>query len=103
MALGIAWASALLVLFVSVFIIDKMGVFQSKNQFPVDGRVNFLLLLHSEQALTQSIQTVLLTGGSDGMGKAVGILLAKKGANVVIVARNVEKLEAAIKEISVRS
>ena len=47
-------------------------------------------------------QTVILTGGSQGMGKAVAELLAKKGANVLIVARTVEKLEAALKDISVR-
>lgn len=35
------------------------------------------------------------------MGKAVGKLLAEKGANVIIVARNVEKLEEALKDISV--
>ena len=35
------------------------------------------------------------------MGKAVGRLLAEKGANVIIVARNVEKLEDALKYISV--
>lgn len=35
------------------------------------------------------------------MGKAVGRVLAGKGANVVIVARNVEKLEDARKYISV--
>ena len=37
------------------------------------------------------------------MGKAVAQLLAKKGANVVIVARTVHKLEAALKEIQVLS
>ena len=46
-------------------------------------------------------QTVIITGGSDGMGKSVAIQLAKKGANILIVARNVEKLQAALKEISV--
>ena len=35
------------------------------------------------------------------MGKAVGRLLAEKGANVVIIARNTEKLEEALKYISV--
>lgn len=35
------------------------------------------------------------------MGKAVGKLLAEKGANVIIIARNVEKLEDALKYISV--
>jgi hypothetical protein len=47
-------------------------------------------------------KTVILTGGSQGMGKAVAELLAKKGANVLIVARTVGKLEAALKDISVR-
>ena len=35
------------------------------------------------------------------MGKAVADLLAKKGANVLIVARTVQKLEVALKDISV--
>lgn len=37
------------------------------------------------------------------MGKAVAQLLASKGASVIIVARNLQKLEAALKEISVYS
>ncbi|MCJ1478630.1 hypothetical protein MMC13_007311 [Lambiella insularis] len=59
-----------------------MGYFKRKNQFPVEGR------------------TVLITGGSQGMGKSVACLLARKGANIVIVARNVGKLEDAIRSIS---
>ena len=35
------------------------------------------------------------------MGRGVAKLLAQKGANVVIVARNVKKLEAAVEYISV--
>lgn len=35
------------------------------------------------------------------MGKAVGKLLAEKGANVIIVARDAAKLEEALKYISV--
>ena len=37
------------------------------------------------------------------MGKAVARLLTENGANVIIVARNVEKLEEALKNISVCS
>lgn len=37
------------------------------------------------------------------MGKSVSILLAQKGANVVIVARTAKTLEAAIQEISVQT
>ena len=35
------------------------------------------------------------------MGKSVAVELARKGASVLIVARNLENLEAALKEISV--
>ena len=37
------------------------------------------------------------------MGKAVGRLLAEKGANVIIVARNAGRLEEALRYISVCS
>jgi 3-dehydrosphinganine reductase len=44
---------------------------------------------------------VVITGGSQGMGRALGKLLAQKGANIVIVARDRQKLDAALKYISV--
>ncbi|KAI0100952.1 NAD(P)-binding protein [Nemania sp. FL0031] len=44
-------------------------------------------------------QTVVVTGGSQGMGLAVGRQLAEKGANVAIVARNKQKLETALEHI----
>ncbi|KAI6823563.1 hypothetical protein KC342_g12011 [Hortaea werneckii] len=47
-----------------------MGLFSRKNHFDVHGR------------------TILLTGGSQGMGRGLAKLLAEKGANIVIVARN---------------
>lgn len=40
-----------------------------------------------------------MTGASEGMGKSVARLLAKKGANVVIVSRTVAKLEVALEEV----
>jgi 3-dehydrosphinganine reductase len=46
-------------------------------------------------------QTVLLTGASEGMGRSVAKQLAAKGANVVIVSRNVGKLEEALAEVKV--
>ncbi|KFY12754.1 hypothetical protein V492_03673 [Pseudogymnoascus sp. VKM F-4246] len=58
-----------------------MGWFSRKNHFDVAGK------------------TVLLTGASQGMGLSVAKILSGKGANVIIVARNVGKLEGALSEI----
>ncbi|KAF2842186.1 putative 3-ketosphinganine reductase [Patellaria atrata CBS 101060] len=79
MALGFFWASVLFGIFLIILFSDIMGLFSRKNEFPVDGR------------------TVLLTGASQGMGRSLARLLAERGANVVLVARNVEKLEEALK------
>ncbi|KAI1207024.1 NAD(P)-binding protein [Annulohypoxylon truncatum] len=59
-----------------------MGSFLSKNEFPVDGR------------------TVLITGGSTGLGLNAGRQLAEKGANVIIVARKLGSLEEGVRYIS---
>ncbi|XP_011157698.2 3-ketodihydrosphingosine reductase [Solenopsis invicta] len=42
---------------------------------------------------------VVVTGGSSGIGKCVAILAAEKGANITIIARNVQNLEKAKDEI----
>lgn len=42
-----------------------------------------------------------MTGGSEGLGRSVSIELSRLGANVVIVARNVEKLQAALENVKV--
>lgn len=67
-----------------VLFIAIMRLF-GKNQMPVDGK------------------TVLITGGSDGMGLSVARQLAAKGANLILVARNVGKLEEAVAQLKVRN
>ncbi len=42
----------------------------------------------------------IVTGGSQGIGKAIARELAREGVNVAIVARKKEQLEAAAKELS---
>jgi 3-oxoacyl-[acyl-carrier protein] reductase len=44
-------------------------------------------------------KVAVITGGSDGIGKAVAIALASEGAHVVICARRADVLEAAAAEI----
>lgn len=45
-------------------------------------------------------KTVLITGGASGMGLLCGKCYAREGANVVLVDRNKEALDACVKEIS---
>ncbi|KAI1273628.1 NAD(P)-binding protein [Xylaria sp. FL0933] len=59
-----------------------MGALISRNEFPVDGR------------------TVLITGGSKGLGLSAARQFAEKGANVVIVARDVGHLKEGIAHVA---
>ncbi|CAG8897119.1 unnamed protein product [Penicillium nalgiovense] len=68
-----------------VYTIAKMFGLGSRNEFDVEG------------------QTVIITGGSDGMGKAVALELSAKGANVVVVARTVSKLVTAVNEMKAKA
>ena len=45
-------------------------------------------------------KTALVAAASEGLGKAVALRLAHEGANIVICARNKERIEAAIEEIN---
>ena len=45
-------------------------------------------------------KTAVVTGGSEGIGKGIALLLAKEGVDVAICARRKEPLEAAAQEIA---
>eukprot|EP01025_Chloroclados_australasicus_P049580 TRINITY_DN5654_c0_g1_i1.p3 TRINITY_DN5654_c0_g1~~TRINITY_DN5654_c0_g1_i1.p3 ORF type:complete len:339 (+),score=32.29 TRINITY_DN5654_c0_g1_i1:641-1657(+) len=55
--------------------------------------------LRPKQNLKQYGSWAVVTGGTDGIGKAYANELAKNGLNICIVARNQEKLTAACEEI----
>ncbi|KAH8778329.1 3-ketodihydrosphingosine reductase-like protein tsc10 [Hyaloscypha sp. PMI_1271] len=74
------WTIASIVAGLAVLLPFIMGFF-SGNKFDVKGK------------------TVLITGASEGMGKSVAKQLAQKGANIIIVSRNVGRLEEALAEV----
>ena len=43
---------------------------------------------------------MLLTGGSQGMGRALAVKLARRGAHVVVVARDVHKLDTTVADMA---
>ena len=51
--------------------------------------------------MANNIKTVVITGGSDGIGKEAARQLKNAGHNVIIVGRSKEKTEQAAKELSV--
>src|SRR5919106_2861805 len=48
-------------------------------------------------------KTVLITGGTSGIGKAMAVAMTAMGANVVVVGRNPARGKAAVEEIKARS
>jgi 3-dehydrosphinganine reductase len=95
------WTIASIVVGLAVLLPFIMGFF-SGNKFDVKGKVSlqpFPITLASPDTL----QTVLITGASEGMGKSVAKQLAQKGANIIIVSRNVGRLEEALAEVKVSS
>jgi NAD(P)-dependent dehydrogenase (short-subunit alcohol dehydrogenase family) len=48
---------------------------------------------------TMQDKVVLITGGSRGLGRAMGLGFAEEGANIVVVSRKIDSCEATAKEI----
>ena len=46
-------------------------------------------------------KNALVCGSTDGIGKATAIILAKRGAELILVARNEKKLISTISELSI--
>ncbi|PFH58460.1 hypothetical protein XA68_13666 [Ophiocordyceps unilateralis] len=75
-AVGISLTALLAAVFASV-----MGFFSWGNKMPVEGK------------------TVLITGASEGMGLSVAQKLAARGANIILVSRNVVRLKEALSSV----
>ena len=55
------------------------------------------LFLHTN--IISMAKTVIITGASQGIGKATALLFARKGYNIVLAARQADRLEVAAKEV----
>jgi 3-dehydrosphinganine reductase len=95
------WTIASIVVGLAVLLPFIMGFF-SGNKLDVKGKVS-LQPFPITPASPDTLQTVLITGASEGMGKSVAKQLAQKGANIIIVSRNVGRLEEALAEVKVSS
>ena len=93
----------------AIGLFTMLSLFRRKNHMPVEGRVcsppppltpNLIIYFSwgTRQADTCP-KTVLLTGASEGMGRSAAIQLAAKGAHVILVARNVGRLEEALADV----
>ncbi|NXL49908.1 HSDL1 protein, partial [Podilymbus podiceps] len=64
-------------------------------------RLHLIPKLRSEIDLVKQYgKWAVVTGGTDGIGKAYAEELAKRGVNVILISRNKEKLEAVSRSIS---
>lgn len=61
--------------------------------------LTFVLKTILSQTITLRNEHVMITGGSSGIGKCLALEFASRGANVSILARNMEKLTSAKHEI----
>jgi 3-dehydrosphinganine reductase len=88
-------ATVVLLVLVGIVSADIMGfAFWKGNQFPVEGKVSLTFGVFSLWLIT--IQTVLLTGSSQGMGREIARLLSARGASLILVARTTSNLESAL-------
>ena len=81
--------------FLGLLFVLLPAMFRRRNHLPVKGRVR------NPQNIPLTEKLVLITGGSQGLGEAMGIEFAKKGADVILVARNIEKLKLAVQKVEV--
>lgn len=77
----------------------KAGFSFSKLALLVGGTMLLLRLMRGRAAVDFRGRTVLISGGSRGLGLNIARQFAKEGANLVLVARSEKELETAQKEL----
>ena len=85
----------------ALFGLAAMGAFYAAKNFWYVLRNVWQYCLAPRRNLKQRYSGgwAVVTGASDGIGKALAMELAKEGFDIVLIARNQEKTEAVAKEI----
>lgn len=86
----------------TIVIVTALGfisIFKSSINFL---RWVWILFLRPPKNLKEYGSWAMITGATDGIGKAMAFELASKGLNLVLVGRNTSKLEATSREIRER-
>ncbi|CAM9868429.1 unnamed protein product, partial [Chrysoparadoxa australica] len=76
-----------------------LGAFTAIKGFCGLSSALFKTFLRPGKDLRKRGEWAIITGASDGIGKAYALELAKKGLSVLLISRTIEKLEAAANEI----
>lgn len=66
---------------------------------PIVGSYNHFLRSTKDLKLRYSGEWALVTGASEGIGEALTYELAKRGFNVIMMARSIEKLEKVAEKV----
>eukprot|EP01100_Stratorugosa_tubuloviscum_P010197 TRINITY_DN4357_c0_g1_i1.p1 TRINITY_DN4357_c0_g1~~TRINITY_DN4357_c0_g1_i1.p1 ORF type:complete len:347 (+),score=163.42 TRINITY_DN4357_c0_g1_i1:65-1042(+) len=62
--------------------------------------IQFLFVQKGPKGFNPKNKHIIITGGSSGIGLSTAILFAKRGANITILARDIQKLNSAIETLN---
>lgn len=87
-----------------VLLLSFIGFISFLKNFIIFLKWIFITFLRTPKNLVQSYGSwALITGSTDGIGKAFAFQLAQKGLNLILVARNLNKLQQVCYEIQAQN
>uniref|UniRef100_A0A3Q7GHQ6 Uncharacterized protein n=1 Tax=Solanum lycopersicum TaxID=4081 RepID=A0A3Q7GHQ6_SOLLC len=87
-----------------VLLLSFIGFITFLKNFIIFLKWIFITFLRTPKNLVQSYGSwALITGSTDGIGKAFAFQLAQKGLNLILVARNLNKLQQVSSEIKTQN
>ncbi|XP_062110537.1 very-long-chain 3-oxoacyl-CoA reductase-like protein At1g24470 [Humulus lupulus] len=85
-----------------LILITCLGIFIALKRVTSLLKWVFVTFIRSSKNLKRYGSWAMITGATDGIGKAFAIQLAEKGLNLILVGRNSNKLQTVSKEIQLR-